>query len=304
VSWRDHYPFESHYLEVTDAGRLHFVDEGSGPPLLLSHGNPTWSFYYRKLIRAWSKNYRVIAVDHLGCGLSDKPQDYDYCLGRHTENLLSLVQTLALCNVTIVGHDWGGAIGLNAVRRAPHSFGRIVMFNTGAFPPRRIPWRIAACRTPGLGQLAVRGGNLFARAALRMAMVNPNEMSSEERSGMIAPYNSFANRVAIQRFVDDIPFSRRHRTWTELKALESDLPSMADRPALLIWGMKDWCFDQRCLDRFTSVWPQAEIHRIPNAGHWVVEDAADQIVVDVEQFLKRTRDIRRAPSASNSVNAR
>jgi haloalkane dehalogenase len=243
----------------------------------------------------------VIAVDHLGCGLSDKPQGYDYCLARHTENLLALIDHLQLRDVTIVGHDWGGAIGLNAIRRSAAKFARIVMFNTGAFPPPRIPWRIAVCRTPALGPLAVRGGNVFARAALRMAMVQPELLSADERAGMLAPYDTWANRVAIQRFVDDIPFSQRHRTWAELRALETALPSMASLPALLIWGMKDWCFDVNCLERFMQAWPQAEVVRIENAGHWVVEDATEEIAAAVGRFLHQHPVGGQASSSSASV---
>ncbi len=288
MNWRPHYPFEHHEHRLPDGQRMHFVDEGSGPTILCSHGNPTWSFYYRNVILGLRDQNRVLAIDHIGCGLSDKPRQYDYCLRTHTENLISFVESQKLSQVTILGHDWGGAIGLNAVRLAPKHFGRIVMLNTGAFPPPRIPKRIAVCRTPWIGPLAVRGGNAFARAAQRMALFRPNAMTPAELAGMIAPYDSWGNRIAIQRFVDDIPFTRRHPTYGELKALEQALPAMASMPIRLIWGMQDWCFDDRCLLRMRAAWPDAGVVKLKDAGHWVLEDCPNEVVDATRRFLEST----------------
>ncbi len=282
--WKSLYPFASHHLDLQGL-RYHYLDEGSGSPLVMVHGNPTWSFYWRNLVTAFRPQFRVVVPDHMGCGLSDKPQDYPYCLDQHIDNLTQLVERLDLRGLTLLAHDWGGAIGLAMALRVPDRVARLVLFNTGAFPPPSIPWRIRVCRTPGLGPLAVRGGNLFARAALTMAVEHGERMTPAVRAGLLAPYDSWAHRIAILRFVQDIPTSTRQRTWQTLAELERGLPSLADRPCLLVWGMRDWCFTPRCLERFQSLLPSAGVRRIEDAGHYVIEDAHERIVPWVAEFL-------------------
>jgi haloalkane dehalogenase len=288
MAWRDLYPFQSHYLAI-GSQRLHYLDEGAGEHLLFVHGNPTWSFYWRNLIGGLRADYRCIAIDHMGCGLSDKPQNYDYTLARRIDDLARLVQRLDLSGATLVAHDWGGAIGLGAVLRMRERFSRIVLFNTAAFPPPCIPWRIAACRTPVLGTLALRGLNVFPRAALSMAVEKKDRLTADVRAGLLAPYDNWAHRIAIDRFVGDIPFSPRHPTWRVLENIEAGLPSLAGLPIQLIWGMRDWCFRPDCLERFLSRWPNAEAHRLEDCGHYVVEDAHERIVPLMRAFLSRTR---------------
>ncbi len=283
-NWRALYPFRSHHLQL-DGLRYHYLDEGSGKPLLFVHGNPTWSFYWRNLIQAFRGQHRCIAPDHIGCGFSDKPQTYDYRLAKHTENLLHLIERLDLREITLLVHDWGGAIGLGAAVAAPERFARCVVFNTGAFPPPFIPLRIRVCRTPVVGALAVRGLNLFARAALTMAVEHPERMTPNVCAGLLAPYDSWANRVAIQRFVEDIPLTRLHPTWATLEELERKLPSLSPRPMLVIWGMRDWCFRPSCLERLQQSFPAAEIHQFTDAGHYVVEDAHERIIPLVQRFV-------------------
>jgi haloalkane dehalogenase len=265
---------------------MHYLDEGaSDEAFLMVHGNPTWSFYWRNLVAAWRDRFRVVVPDHLGCGLSDKPQRYPYSLQQHTANLVELIESLDLRNITLFAHDWGGAIGLNAARACPERFKRFVLFNTGAFPPPRVPRRIAVCRTPLLGTIALRGLNLFARSAQRMATCRRPGLDPEVLAGLIAPYDSWANRVAIDAFVRDIPLTRRHPTYIELEKLESFLYDVPRKPTQLIWGMRDWCFDKTCLERLQGIFPDAAVHRIQDAGHWVVEDAPDQIIDAVNDFL-------------------
>jgi haloalkane dehalogenase len=282
--WQQLYPFSSHAMSI-GAWRYHYLDEGSGEPLVMVHGNPTWSFYFRNLVLAFRGRYRVVVPDHLGCGLSDKPQDYPYCLSSHISNLVRLLEHLDLRNVTLLVHDWGGAIGLGAALQVPDRVARLVLFNTGAFPPPFIPWRIRACRIPWLGTWALRRLNLFARAALRMAVNQPERMTAAVRAGLLAPYDSWEHRVAVERFVADIPASPRHPTWQVLADIERGLPSLANRPVQLIWGMRDWCFRPACLDRFLQLFPAAETHRLAEASHYVIEDAHEQIIPLVERFL-------------------
>lgn len=286
--WHSQYPFHSQAIEI-DSLRYHYIDQGSGDaPVVAVHGNPTWSFYWRRLLQGLAPARRVLAVDHIGCGMSDKPQDYDYSLAKHRDNLLEWIDRLGLRRITLVVHDWGGAIGLAAAVEQPDRFARLVVTNTGAFPPPYVPWRIAACRTPLVGTWAVRGLNLFARAAVTMATARYRRLPEAAAAGLLAPYDSWANRVAIDRFVRDIPMSSKHPTYAVLKRLEERLPTLADKPALLIWGMRDWCFRPECLHRFQQVWPQAEVVEMGDVGHYVMEDAPDATVAAVADFLDRT----------------
>jgi pimeloyl-ACP methyl ester carboxylesterase len=284
--WRRLYPFQSHFWSHGE-NRMHFLDEGQGSPLVMVHGNPTWSFYWRNVVLGLRDQWRTVVPDHIGCGLSDKPQQYPYSLSQHIENLVGLIRHLDLRDITLLVHDWGGAIGLGAALEMPERFRRLVLFNTGAFPPPFIPRRIRLCRIPVLGPLAVRGLNLFARAALIMATEKPERMTPEVKAGLLAPYDNWAHRVAIQRFVEDIPTSPRQATWKRLAEIEQGLGTFTDRPVKMIWGMRDWCFTPYCLERLLESLPHADVHRLEDAGHYVIEDAHERIVPVVRDFLER-----------------
>ena len=290
ASWRDLYPFASNYFETAPGVRMHYVDEGprdaSTGPILAVHGNPTWSFYYRRLATEFSGERRVVLPDHVGCGLSGKPSDYPYTLQRRIQDMLGLIENLDLRNITLVVHDWGGAIGLGTAIRLRERFRSIVILNTGAFPPPYVPLRIRACRTPLLGNWSMRQLNAFARAAITMAVGRGKSLSPAVREGLLAPYDNWDNRVAIARFVEDIPFSKRHGTWQTLTEIEQGLPSLADLPISIVWGMQDWCFTPVCLERFRSVFPAAKIREIPEAGHYVMEDAANEVLNAVREQLQ------------------
>ena len=285
-SWQADYAFADDYFEHGGL-RMHYVDQGEGAPLLLVHGNPTWSFYYRALIRHFSGRYRAVAPDHIGCGWSDKPQDYAYTLRQHAANLEALVTALDLQQITLVVHDWGGAIGLLAAMAAPQRYRNLVLLNTAAFPPPYIPWRIRACRLPGCGTWGVRGANLFARAAQYMAVQRRASMTDAARAGLIAPYGDWQSRVAIDGFVRDIPASPRHPTWQVLSQLESQLGRLSHCRVLLVWGMRDWCFRPACLARLETLFPQHQTVRLHDVGHWVLEEASEQVVQAMDEFLTR-----------------
>ncbi len=260
------------------------MDEGprSAVPMLLVHGNPTWSFYWRQVIRAFQPERRMIAPDHIGCGLSDKPQDYSYRLADHVSNLERLVLELDLRGITLVVHDWGGPIGLGVATRHPERFEQLVVLNTAAFRSKAIPLRIAVCRTPLLGPLAVRGLNAFARAATFMA--TEKGLDPLASAGFLAPYGSWADRIAIQRFVEDIPLDESHPSWKTLVEIESGLERLKDKPSLLIWGERDWCFTPAFRREFERRFPGASVRRIAEAGHYVVEDAADEVIAAIREF--------------------
>jgi len=286
MTWQTLYPFTSRWHEVGGV-RMHYVDEGprNGDPILMVHGNPTWSFYWRNLIVPLREQVRAVAVDHIGCGLSDKPQAYTYNLTQHTDNLIHLIEALDLQNLTLVAHDWGGPIGLRAVLALRERVERIILLNTGAFPPPFFPWRIRLCRTPVFGRIAVQRFNLFARAAIQMAVTQHQQMTPEVVAGLLHPYDTWSHRRAIYEFVRDIPASKSHPSYAPLQNLETQLPQLADLPAMLIWGMRDWCFRPQCLDRLKELLPQARSVELAEAGHYVMEDAHEKIVPEIFQFL-------------------
>jgi cis-3-alkyl-4-acyloxetan-2-one decarboxylase len=291
---RDEYPFSLQALDL-DGLRYAYVDEGTGETLLFVHGNPTWSFAWRNFIKELRSAYRCIAVDHVGMGLSDKPAPSalnaqpptldPYRIAAHIDRLCRLIDTLELRNITLIGHDWGGCIGMGAAVRMPDRFRRFVMMNTAAFRSRRIPWRIAVCRIPLLGALGVRGLNLFSRAALTMAVEKP--LPEIVRRGYLFPYDTWAHRIAVHRFVQEIPMRPSHPSYATLEAIERGLEQFRDRPMLLVWGERDWCFTTQFLEEWERRFPEAETLRLPDAGHYLFEDAPDRILPPLKEFLTR-----------------
>jgi haloalkane dehalogenase len=289
------YPFESRFLAV-DGGRMHFVDEGprDAPPLLMLHGNPTWSFFYRRLVRVFRGELRAVAPDHIGCGLSDKPQDWRYTLEAHVDNVERLVLALDLTGITLVLHDWGGAIGMGLAQRQPRRIARLVILNTAAFASERMPLRIRVCRAPILGEFLVRRLNAFAGLAPRMALADPRKLSEIAREGLLLPYDSYANRVAIHAFVRDIPMSPRHPSFATLRAIEDGLALFRDRPACIVWGERDWCFDARFLEAWRARFPEAEVHALADTGHYILEESPAAVEEALRGFFAR-RPLAAAP---------
>ena len=280
---KDIYPYKSNYMDLSGVN-YHYVDEGEGDPVVMVHGNPTWSFYFRNLINEFSQTNRVVVPDHIGCGLSEKPQDYKYTLKNHIANLTALVEKLELKNITLVVHDWGGAIGMGFAVHNPKLIKRIVILNSGAYSMNHIPFRIAICKIPWLGEKLVRGLNAFAVPAT--FMTTKKKLSSQVKKGFLLPYNNYRNRIAVARFVKDIPLGPEHSSYETLLEVEHGLWMFRETPITLIWGMRDWCFNYTFLDKWTTYYPQAEVHRL-DAGHYVIEDATTEVIDYMKQFFKK-----------------
>lgn len=281
------YPFRSSRLEWSRDESYHYIDQGTGSPILCVHGNPTWSFAFRRIIKDFSATHRVLAVDHIGCGLSSKPQRYDYRLQRHVENLVRFIDELDLQEITLIGHDWGGCIGMGAAVQRPARFSRFVLMNTAAFRSQRIPFRIAVCRWPLIGTLGVRGLNLFSLAAMRVAAQKPQSLTPTIKRGYLWPYRSWRDRIAVDGFVKDIPLSPRHPSYGDLVTIEDGLSHFANHPMLLVWGMQDWCFTPEFLREFERRFPQAVVDERHDSGHFVFEDASHEVVSAIQDFLRR-----------------
>lgn len=280
------YPFSSFWIDQP-GGRQHYIDEGEGPPVILLHGNPTWSFYYRDLAKDLAAGgMRAIVPDHLGCGLSDKPQDWTYRLADHIENLLRLVKALEIDRFSLVVHDWGGAIGMGVATTLPQAVERMVVLNTAAFRSKRMPWRIAACRWPLIGQFIVRGLNGFAGPATKMTTVKP--LSKTLKEAYLWPYRSWADRIAIARFVEDIPMSASHLSYDRLVQIEDGLSALVDKPMLITWGGQDWCFDASFFREWKERFPLASAKWNPDCGHYVLEDGGPALRQEIVEFLKES----------------
>jgi haloalkane dehalogenase len=289
TAFRHLYPFESHWLDLGGL-RMHYVDEGSGEPIVMVHGNPTWSFYFRELIKEFRTTHRVVVPDHIGCGLSDKPGDarYEYTLRRRVEDLETLLDRLELNeNVTLVGHDWGGMIAAACALRRLGRIKRLVFFNTAGFllpPGQRLPWQLRLIRNLSpVAALLVRGLNGFALGATYLATAKG--LPREVRRAYRAPYDSWANRIATLRFVQDIPLKPGDPSYELAGWVDDHLEQLRERPVFIGWGARDFVFDQRFLAEWRRRLPDAEVHSFPDAGHYVLEDAAAELIPKVRHFV-------------------
>ena len=279
------YPYFGNLYEQPGGAAMHYLDEGSGPVVLMLHGNPTWSFYYRNLLNQLvAAGFRCIVPDHIGCGLSDKPQDYDYTLKRRIDDVERLIDHLAISKFSLVVHDWGGAIGCGLAGRRAASLEKLVVLNTAAFRSKRIPLRIAAVKIPLLGPLIIRGLNGFAGPAANMSVVKP--LTKAVRRGFLWPYRSWANRVAVWNFVKDIPLRESHPSYEELSRVEAGLKSLGGKPVQLVWGGKDFCFNDLFLERWQQFFPDAVVHYHDDCGHYILEDGGFTLWEQVAGFLK------------------
>lgn len=273
-----------------DGLRLHYLDEGSGEPVVMVHGNPTWSFYFRGLVEALSPEYRTIVPDHIGCGRSDKPGDdaYDYTLKSRVDDLEALLDHLGVDRgITLVLHDWGGMIGMAFAARHPERIARLVVLNTAGFPlpaSKPFPWPLRVCRDTPIGAALVRGGNAFCRIAARVCATR-RPLSREARAAYLAPYDSWANRIAVLRFVEDIPLRPTDRSYPIVREVADRLQAFADVPMLIGWGLKDFVFDRHFLDEWVRRFPRAEVHRFDDSGHYILEDQAEALGASIRTFL-------------------
>ena len=291
-SLQTHYPFNSNFLNL-DGLRYHYLDEGNGDPVVMLHGNPSWSFYYRNLVRELSGRYRCIVPDHIGCGLSDKPGDdrYDYTLARRVADLERLLQHLKItANITLVVHDWGGMIGMAYAVRHPGAIKRLVITNTAAFPlpdTKPFPPALRICRDTRLGALLVRGLNAFSLAASFVGCKH-HPMTAELRKLYRLPYDSWRSRIATLRFVQDIPLKPGDRTYGLVQEVANGIGQFANLPMLIIWGERDFVFDRHFLAEWRRRFPHAQVHSYPDAGHYILEDMKDEAIPLISCFLNQT----------------
>lgn len=285
------YPFTPKRLEVRPGLTMSYLDEGprDGEIVLMLHGNPSWSFYWRHLVLGLRDRYRCIVPDHIGMGLSDKPgdADYTYTLQSRVDDLTRLIDTLGIDGpLTLAVHDWGGMIGFGWALSHEAQVRRMLITNTAAFPlpaAKPLPWQLKLGRDMKLGALMIRGFNAFAAGAARDGVIR--KMPADVRRAYEAPYDSWANRISTLRFVQDIPLAEGDPAWTLVNAAGKRLPAYADRPAFIGWGLRDFVFDHHFLEGFQRALPDAETHAFEDAGHYVLEDKYEVLVPAMRRFL-------------------
>lgn len=275
-----------------DGIAMHYLDEGKGEPVIMLHGNPTWSFYYRKLVLGLRDQYRTIVPDHIGCGFSDRPDDsrYEYSLKQRVADLETLIERLDLPQkLTLVMHDWGGMIGMTYAAQHPERIARIVLLNTAAFHlPRtkKLPPSLWVCRKTPLDDCLIRRTGLFVRLVAKWGC-RRRELSPVERDAYLAPHGAKTSRLAQLRFVQDIPLTPEHPTFSLVSEVQGKLPQFQQTPTMICWGDQDWVFDHHFLAEWQRILPTAEVHRFPDAGHLVLEDKHEEILGLIRQFLTR-----------------
>jgi haloalkane dehalogenase len=273
------FPFEARYVQAGDV-RLHYVDEGprDTPPLLFVHGNPTWSYLWRRPIDALAASgRRCIAFDHMGFGRSDKPPYLaPYTLQTHVYNALALIDELGLRDVTLVAHDWGGPIGLGAMLERRERLCAAVLTNTWAWElPSFVPSFIREFRTEGLGEILVLGGNLFVESI-------PGGMASRETDELMmdayrAPFPDYWSRIGMLAFQRDIPFTERDRSAALMGSIHERLEGL-DIPVTLVWGMRDPVFQPVFMEQWRELFPDARVIELADAAHFVPEDRPDAVI--------------------------
>lgn len=287
-AWKAHYPFTGRRVDLGGYA-MHCLDEGEGETVLFVHGNPSWSFYFREAVKALRGSRRCLAPDHVGMGLSDRPDDsrYAYTLERRIADLGALMDRLAPSGpVSLVLHDWGGMIGMGWAVRNPARVARIAAFNTGCFrlpPGKALPPGLSLLRGP-LGALAIRGARLGRKAVLGTCTARRG-LDPSVAAGYLEPLDGWDAARAAHRFVQDIPLGPEDRAWAVAADIEKRLDALRHVPVFLPWGMKDWVFDEAFLDGWVQRFPSAAVRRFPDCGHFLLEDAPGELVPLLADFL-------------------
>jgi pimeloyl-ACP methyl ester carboxylesterase len=287
------WPYEPRWFD-TPAGRMHYVDEGprTGRPIVLVHGNPTWGFLYRDFIGPLTAaGHRVIVPDHLGFGRSDKPATPDvYRIARHAERLDALLESLDLSGAVVVPQDWGGPIGLSWAVAHPERVAGLFILNTYAHrPPAKVslPLPLRLFRTPGVGEVMVKGLGLFHRVFLfRAGVVHRDRLTADVKRAYLAPHPTWSSRTGVLVFPREIPDGPEGPVSDLTAAIERGLEEhFRDRPVRIIWAMKDPAFTPAVLEQlWLRTFPDAEVTRLDDAGHYLQEDAHERIVPELVRF--------------------
>lgn len=289
------YDFQSHFYHRPDGLALHYLDEGRGAPVIMVHGNPSWSFLWRKVIAALAPDFRCLAPDHLGLGWSSRPteEQYGFRLADRVQDLAALVEHWGLDRPAhLLVHDWGGPIGLTWAAAHPELVASLTILNTGTRVPDgyRLPLRLAAFKTfAPLGAFLAHRFNLFAWGTAVFGVAG--ELSPEAERGFLAPYLKAEDRLALAKFVEDIPLSRLHPSFDLLAETDRRLSgALADKPLTLVWGLRDFVFTRSVFLDWRQRFPEAPFLALPEAGHYLLEDEPARITAHIRNFITSVED--------------
>jgi acyl-CoA synthetase (AMP-forming)/AMP-acid ligase II/pimeloyl-ACP methyl ester carboxylesterase len=280
-------PFKSNFMSI-DGFQMHYIDEGRSenqtqPVVVLLHGNPTWCFMYRKLIEALRSNYRVIAPDHIGCGLSDHPNDRMFRANQRSEHIKALLRSLGISKFSLVMHDWGGPIGTHLALGQPENIERLVYLNTTLTETESLPLFIKMSAKPIPGRFMTQGSKRFLKFLTDWGVTK--KLPKAVKEGYLAPYKSAKDRLALWGFVRDIPFDSDHPTYPEMMQIAQQVHKLASKPVQVIWGLKDACFHRGILEKFLKHFPHARVRELLNASHLVIEDQPKIVIDTICEFL-------------------
>jgi acyl-CoA synthetase (AMP-forming)/AMP-acid ligase II/pimeloyl-ACP methyl ester carboxylesterase len=285
-------PYESHALEI-DGYYMHYLDECTGdrdrlPVVILLHGNPTWCYYYRRLIERLKAKFRVIVPDYIGCGLSSNPVKKQLRAGDRIKHLQELTAELGLKRYSLVMHDWGGSLGTALAQSNIPAIDRLVYLNTTLTETESLPKIIKAAAKPFIGKFLTKYTKRFLKFTTEWGVCK--KLTKEIKRGYLYPYHSTARRSSIWDFVDDIPFDSSHPSYSLMLDLAKNMPTLSDIPVQIVWGLKDPCFHREMLNKVAHHFPQARVLEIPQASHLVLEDAPELAGKTISEFLEQDRD--------------
>jgi pimeloyl-ACP methyl ester carboxylesterase len=282
-AWLDQteYPFKSNYLSM-NGYKLHYIDEGTGPTLLFVHGTPSWSFEYRNCIKGLSSSYRCIALDHIGFGLSDKPEKYDYSTINHSRTLERFILEKNLSDTTLIVHDFGGPIGLNVAINHPERFNKLVIINSWLWSSEKDPdfKKLKRVLKNPLLPLLYRYLN-FETKVILPATFGDKKLSRVLRRHYTKPFSGHREQGGTVAFARSLLNDHQwfEEIWDKRKAI-------SEKPVLLIWGMKDPIVNPRNLEKFQSGFPDSKTLKLETCGHFPHEEAPDQVTGAIFEFLE------------------
>lgn len=275
-------PYKSNFLDI-GGYKMHYLDEGQGPVVILLHGNPTWCYFYRSLIERLKKDFRLLVPDFLGCGLSDHPRDVHFKAIERVQHLRSFVEQLGLTKYSLVMHDWGGSIGTFLALSNISAIEKIVYLNTTLTETEGLPKIIRMAAKPFFGKFLTKYTKRFLKFTTDFGVVK--KLPKEVRKAYFYPYQSIDRRTAIWDFVADIPFDSSHASYSLMLDLADGLPQLSHIPVQIVWGLRDPCFHREMLSKVAQHFPQARVLEIPEASHLVLEDAPDLAGSTIRGFL-------------------
>lgn len=278
---RTEYPFTAHFLDLA-MGRMHYVDEGQGQPIVMVHGTPTWSFLYRDLIKALASTYRCIAPDHIGFGLSDKPEHWSYRPPDHARNLRTLIERLDLQNIILVVHDFGGPIGLSYAIEHPENVRGLVLFNTWMWSLQGDPdiERASKLFSGPVGKFLYRRLNFSPRVLIRAFWGDKSKLTRSIHRHYIKAFPRAQDRQSMWVLARELLGSS---AWYEQLWQQRD--RIKAIPTLILWGMRDPAFKERDRARWQALFERAHVVTFPTAGHLVQEEAIAELRPILVQFL-------------------